>query len=543
MSLRRFNIAPRATLFFALITLLVVLLGGFALLRLGDLFAAEQDIETNWMASIEASDEMQKDLLHIRLETLRILASSEENAAIKADQTAVQSYRGELRRVIDDYEKRLVASDEERQIVQRVRGALDAYLDEQQQVLDLSNQQQHADALQLANSTLRSKAGDLETLLGELSHFNQAGAKQAGVAASSNYDHGRLGVLITIAAAVALTVLLAWLLTRSIVSPINDALAIAETIADGDLTRPIRLNGEDEAARLLAALATMQRNLQQAIRQIGDSSTQLASAAEEMAAVTDESTRGLQSQNAEIEQAATAVNEMSAAVEEVSRNAIGASDAASLSNASANTGNRHVAQTIEAIRRLSGRVGDTSLQVQGLAGQARDISKVLDVIRSIAEQTNLLALNAAIEAARAGDQGRGFAVVADEVRALAHRTAASTQEIEQMISTIQQGTDSAVQAMRTSSDEAAATLGMADEAGRSLEEIVEAIGQINQRNLQIATASEEQAHVAREVDRNLVSIRDLSVQSAAGAQQSAAACSELARLAIDLNALVGRFRV
>ncbi|WP_313520026.1 methyl-accepting chemotaxis protein [Pseudomonas sp.] len=543
MSLRRFNIAPRATFFFALITLLVVVLGGFALLRLGDLFAAEQDIETNWMASIEASDEMQKDLLHIRLETLRILASSEENAALKADQTAVQSYRGELRRVIDDYEKRLVASDEERQIVQRVRAALDAYLDEQQQVLDLSNQQQHADALQLANSTLRSKAGDLETLLGELSHFNQAGARQAGVAASSNYDHGRLGVLITIAAAVGLTVLLAWLLTRSIVSPINDALAIAETIADGDLTRPIRLDGEDEAARLLAALATMQRNLQQAIRQIGDSSTQLASAAEEMAAVTDESTRGLQSQNAEIEQAATAVNEMSAAVEEVSRNAIGASDAASLSNTSANTGNRHVAQTIEAIRRLSGRVADTSLQVQGLAGQARDISKVLDVIRSIAEQTNLLALNAAIEAARAGDQGRGFAVVADEVRALAHRTAASTQEIEQMISTIQQGTDNAVQAMRTSSDEAAATLGMADEAGHSLEEIVEAIGQINQRNLQIATASEEQAHVAREVDRNLVSIRDLSVQSAAGAQQSAAACSELARLAIDLNALVGRFRV
>jgi len=542
MSLRRFNIAPRATLFFALITLLLVLLGSFALLRLGDLFAAEQDIETNWMVSVVASGEMQKDLLHTRLETLRILAGGEDNTSLKADQTSVQRYRSHFRQLVDDYQQHLVAGEEERQIVQRIRGALDAYLNEQQQVLDLSGQR-HADALQLANTSLRSKAAELEALLDALSQSNQAGARQAGLAASRNYDHGRLGVLSTIAAAVVLTILLAWLLTRSIVRPINDALAIAETIADGNLTRPIPLSGEDEAARLLAALATMQRNLQQAIRQIGDSSTQLASAAEEMAAVADESTRGMQNQNAEIEQAATAVNEMSAAVEEVSRNAIGASDAASLSNASANTGNRHVAQTLEAIRRLSGRVSDTSQQVQSLAGQARDISKVLDVIRGIAEQTNLLALNAAIEAARAGDQGRGFAVVADEVRALAHRTAASTQEIEQMISTIQQGTDNAVQAMRTSSEEAAATLDIADEAGRSLEEIVGAIGQINERNQQIATASEEQAHVAREVDRSLVSIRDLSVQSAAGARQSATACSELARLAIDLNGLVGRFQV
>ena len=202
-----------------------------------------------------------------------------------------------------------------------------------------------------------------------------------------------------------------------------------------------------------------------------------------------------------------------------------------------------MAQTLDAIRHLSQQVQETEERVQGLAQQAVDISQVLNVIRSIAEQTNLLALNAAIEAARAGEQGRGFAVVADEVRALAHRTQTSTLEIEKMISSIQSGTHSAVQAMQASNSQAQATQLSADEAGRALQEITEAVGTIDERNMQIATASEQQAHVAREVDRNLMSIRDLSIQSAAGAHQTTAASSELARLAVDLKGLVARFSV
>ena len=185
----------------------------------------------------------------------------------------------------------------------------------------------------------------------------------------------------------------------------------------------------------------------------------------------------------------------------------------------------------------------TASEVEQLAGQVRDISKVLDVIRSIAEQTNLLALNAAIEAARAGEAGRGFAVVADEVRALAHRTQQSTREIEQMVSGIQQGTDKAVNAMQNSNSRARSTLDVAKAAGQALDEIAAAISQINERNLVIASASEEQAQVAREVDRNLVNIRDLSMQSSAGANQTSAASQELSRLAVDLNALVARFSI
>lgn len=186
-------------------------------------------------------------------------------------------------------------------------------------------------------------------------------------------------------------------------------------------------------------------------------------------------------------------------------------------------------------------VQTTSTLVEGLAEQGRDIGKVLDVIRSIAEQTNLLALNAAIEAARAGEAGRGFAVVADEVRALAHRTAQSTREIEQMVAGIQTGTGDAVQSMALNTSRTHSTLELAQAAGEALEQITDAISHINERNLVIASASEEQAQVSREVDRNLVNIRDLSTQSAAGASQTSAASHELSRLAVDLNGMVARF--
>ncbi|WP_408003817.1 methyl-accepting chemotaxis protein [Pseudomonas triticifolii] len=261
-----------------------------------------------------------------------------------------------------------------------------------------------------------------------------------------------------------------------------------------------------------------------------------------MTSITESADRTLQQQNSEIEQAATAVNEMSAAVEEVARNATSTSEAAKHSRTAADLGNQRVAETLTAMQGLTTLVEGSSAQVTALANQAQDISKVLSVIRAIAEQTNLLALNAAIEAARAGEQGRGFAVVADEVRALAHRTQTSTQEIEQMISAIQAGSSATVESMQKSTQEVHSTRQIAEDAGQSLRQITASVLEINDRNLQIATASEQQAHVARDVDRSLVSIRDLATQSSEGTRQTLIASNELSRLAVNMNDLVLRFK-
>ncbi|MDU9412413.1 methyl-accepting chemotaxis protein [Pseudomonas sp. zfem005] len=541
MSIRSITIASRASLCFALITLLVIGLGAFSWQQMHVLRGTEQDIENNWLPAIQTADDIQATLLRVRLESLRVLAStspSEQQSALDQLQTA----RRTLTEKSDFYSRNLITSPEEQRVFDASAQALQAYMGGLQKMIDLHGSDP-AQALAWANSGQRDLATAYQQRLTDLRDLNSAGVKRSGIAAGNAYDTSINIVIGSVLLALAMTVALAMTLTRSIVRPLGDSLRFAESIAKGDLTRTVEVSGQDEATRLSEALQRMQENLRQTIRQISDSSIQLASAAEEMTTVTEQGSLTLQQQNSEIEQAAAAVNQMTAAVEEVARNAASASTSARQSSEAANLGNQRVAETLEAIRSLSVQVQETEAQVQGLAQQAVDISQVLNVIRAIAEQTNLLALNAAIEAARAGEQGRGFAVVADEVRALAHRTQTSTLEIEKMIASIQNGTGSAVQAMQASNSQAQATRLSADEAGRALQEITEAVGTIDERNLQIATASEQQAHVAREVDRNLMSIRDLSIQSAAGAHQTTVASSEVARLAVDLKGLVARFSV
>ena len=234
---------------------------------------------------------------------------------------------------------------------------------------------------------------------------------------------------------------------------------------------------------------------------------------------------------------------MTTAVEEVARNAISTSQTTSESNQLATQSRRQVSDNIDGTEAMTREIQTSSTHLEQLVGQVRDIGKVLEVIRSVSEQTNLLALNAAIEAARAGEAGRGFAVVADEVRTLAYRTQQSTQEIEQMIGRVQAGTEAAVASMQASTHRAQSTLDVTLASGQVLEGIYSAIGEINERNLVIASAAEEQAQVAREVDRNLLNIRELSNHSAAGAHQTSAASKALSGLVGEMTTLVGQFKL
>ncbi|WP_057435733.1 methyl-accepting chemotaxis protein [Pseudomonas syringae group genomosp. 3] len=389
------------------------------------------------------------------------------------------------------------------------------------------------------------RAGYLK-VMDELNTIVNSNNRQAGEDAVTSV-HAQASAQQNLYIGIGLSFLAAFIMgmfiSRAISTPINSAVVHAQRIASGDLTQPIASPYHDEAGVMLVALSGMQDNLKSTIGQISSAADQLASAAEELNAVTEESSRGLIRQNDEIQQAATAVNEMTAAVEEVARNAMSTSDASRQTSTEAAAGRDQARDAVTAINNVSNEISSSTTMVEELAGRVREIGKVLDVIRGIAEQTNLLALNAAIEAARAGEQGRGFAVVADEVRALAARTQASTGEIETMIGSVQASADQAVRAMGNSRTLASNTQSLAQATGQSLERIAKSIAEINDRNMLIATASEEQSHVAREVDRNLVNIQDLSTQTAAGAHQTSASSQELSRLAISFNDLVGRFKV
>ncbi|MBM1186408.1 methyl-accepting chemotaxis protein [Pseudomonas lundensis] len=541
MNVRTMNLAPRSATFFSLIILVVFALGMVAVMQMGKLRDAEQDVETNWMASIREVGKMQAGILRLRLESIRITVTTDEQQR----QTRIASlsgYRSTLQNTISHYDA-LVTGSQERELYQAVATDMQQYFNLLDELEPLLKRGDNAAAITLINSRISPMTNGMQEKMDKLAAFNEEGAERAGLNAASIYSNGITLVVGLLVATVLLTVVLATVLTRSITAPIGAALAVAERIADSDLSREVTITGSDEASRLLGALAKMQHNLRETIARIADSSTQLASASEEMTAVTEEASRGLVRQNDEVDQAATAVTEMTAAVDEVARNADAAAQSSRETMAFTRSGIENVAQTLKAIESLASNVASTGEQVKALSGRAQNISKVVEVIRAIAEQTNLLALNAAIEAARAGEQGRGFAVVADEVRALAHRTQQSTQEIEQMISAIQTDSTQAVGAMSVSAQMASSSISVAQDADLSLKQIAEAITQINERNLLIATASQEQAQVAREADQNLTSIRELSIQSSAGASQTASACGELANLAIELNHLVARFKV
>ncbi|MBB2496261.1 methyl-accepting chemotaxis protein [Aquipseudomonas ullengensis] len=541
MYLRNLKIAPRAALGFAILALLMLILGGFSLSQMGRMHQQSSDVNNNWLPSIQVLNDMSQEILRIRAITLRLLINRDAQSMSQNEQRLLTLKEG-LAGSRGEYEK-LISSADERAAYERFKQAQDNYLGEQEKIMAHSRQDELDAAVAIANGTLNQYADGMAKALQELTEMNGQGATAAAESSDAAYASAVEMVVILLVITALITIVLAVLLTRSIVRPLTQAVEVAQVVASGDLTGEFRIEGKDEPAQLLESLKRMQQSLRSTIQSIADSSSQLASASEELHAVTEDATRGLHLQNAEIEQAATAVNEMTAAVEEVARNAVSTSEASRESDRTTQHGREQVRQTVDSISHLASDVTTTSDQVETLAGKVRNISQVLDVIRSIAEQTNLLALNAAIEAARAGDAGRGFAVVADEVRALAHRTQQSTQEIEQMIGGIQQGTEAAVSAMQGSTTRAHSTLDVARAAGAALDEIAVAIASINERNLVIASASEEQAQVAREVDRNLVNIRDLSLQTSAGADQTSAASQELSRLAVDLSVLVGRFRI
>ena len=318
---------------------------------------------------------------------------------------------------------------------------------------------------------------------------------------------------------------------------------IASAISENDISHTCEMESHDMIGEIIDAFNMMASNLRDMIGQISGATTQLAAAAEQTSTITDETSQGVQAQQAEIDSIASAMDEMTSTVQEVARNAADASNAADAADSEAKNGALVATEAIGGIGSLVTEVDAAASVIRNLEQESENIGSVLDVIRGIAEQTNLLALNAAIEAARAGEQGRGFAVVADEVRTLASRTQQSTQEIQDMIQRLQSGAGNAVKVMEGAQGQAQASSDMVEKAADSLASIAGSVSAINDMNTMIASAAEEQSAVAGEMQSNMRNIREVADRSADGAQQTAQASEELARLAAEQQALMAQFRM
>ena len=349
-----------------------------------------------------------------------------------------------------------------------------------------------------------------------------------------------IGILIAL-----LLVVLAVLIARSIVQPLQSAVDAMANIAsgEGDLTRNLDTHGRDELTALATYFNAFTDKVRHVIRQMLESASSLDKAAKTLGDISNEALRHSQQQAQQMELVATAVNEVTYGVQDVAKNAEQASSEMHTAEDQARQGQQNIEASLRQIDHLSSTIDKSVEVIQSLASESTQIGSVLEVIRSIAEQTNLLALNAAIEAARAGEQGRGFAVVADEVRLLAQRTQQSTAEIQGMIERLQSNSEAAVKVINDSSRASQLTVEQASKAGESLAQIAQSLRNLTGLNASIASATLQQSHVVDGINQNVTQTATLARNTAEAAEQSNAASQHLKQLADQLNHQLGQFRV
>lgn len=539
--IRDIKIGMRSALFFGLLGLITLALGVFAIVQLAKINDNTDVLALHRIPALSTATELRRHTLRSQILITEIsdAQNQQERNSLKQQLSVVEGEYTEAEKRMET----LARSAEAKQLLNNVIRSHDAFMATLPELYRLSDTQSVAEALAYRRNTVMPSAQQLIEALDVLGDFQLQRADEVNDQATQTYTNSKTALITGIVITLALLSLLAFVYSRSLILPLRYAVKVARRVADGDLTEQVKDDHKDEAADMLRALADMQTQLRDTLSLISDSSQQLATTSEELSVVTNQSTQIVTEQSDQLEQAATAVTELTTAIEEVARSANSTSDTAEIADEKTQLGQAKINETISTIETLTSDIKRSADGVLTLAGNIKNIGSVLDVIRAIADQTNLLALNAAIEAARAGESGRGFAVVADEVRALAYRTQESTKEIEQMINAVQAETNNAVDNMNSSNQRAASTLVVANDAGVAFSEITRLISQISDQNITIASAAEEQATVAREVDKNLVHIRDLSLQTAAGSNQTNASSAELAKLAEQLNELVLRFKI
>lgn len=381
---------------------------------------------------------------------------------------------------------------------------------------------------------------DLETMEASIGNItNRAVASVQQVQSASLFSLIAISIVSLLIGAFISKVII-----NNIVTPIKEVMNTLNDMAqNNDLTKRMNFSSNDEVGAMGKSFNMFVNKLQSLVAGIAAASEQLSKAAEKTSVVSVTTNQNIAQQKHETIKVASAITQMATKVQDVAANAEKASSAATKGDHDSKTGKQAVDEIVLSIDELAAEINNSTTVISKLKLDSENIGTVLDVIKSIAEQTNLLALNAAIEAARAGEQGRGFAVVADEVRSLAQKTQDSTHQIEKLISTLQQGSDNAVNSMAQNKNSIEGLVSKATNATNSLNAITQSVGSITEMNSLIATAAEQQSQVVKEININVHNIQQVSEDTAQGSEEVSQASQQIAELSENLRGMVNQFNV